>query len=85
MRKTASSNHFYLLIILALAYSCSPYKETADDMLIYKDVSRSIDQRTDDLLARITLDEKNSQIKCMWLTKFKLYDHQGELVADSML
>jgi beta-glucosidase len=46
---------------------------------LYKDASAPIEARVDDLLARMTLDEKIAQITTVWTDKVKLLDAQGEL------
>ncbi len=41
----------------------------------YRDPSRGVDERTSDLLARMTLDEKLAQLGCVWCTS--LVDDEG--------
>jgi beta-glucosidase len=47
----------------------------------YKDASLPVEKRVDDLLGRMTLDEKIMQLHCTWLTKVKIQDDKGEFVA----
>jgi beta-glucosidase len=47
----------------------------------YKDPSLSAAKRVDDLLGRMTLEEKIMQLHCTWLTKVKIQDDKGEFVA----
>lgn len=84
MRKNTYARFFYFACSILLLSACGSSDQANSDELIYKDASRSVDDRTDDLLSRMTLDEKIGQVKCMWLSKFKLYDSQGQLVVDSL-
>lgn len=43
----------------------------------YKDASLGVDARVDDLLARMTLEEKIAQITTIWTTKTDLFDDDG--------
>ncbi len=43
----------------------------------YKNPALSIDERVDDLLARMTLDEKIAQITTMWTNKVEVFDEDG--------
>ena len=46
---------------------------------VYKDASAPVEARVDDLLARMTLDEKIAQITTVWLDKVKLFDDRLQL------
>jgi len=46
---------------------------------IYKDASAPIESRVDDLLARMTLDEKIAQITAVWTDKVKIFDDRLQL------
>jgi beta-glucosidase len=46
---------------------------------VYKDASAPIEARVDDLLSRMTLDEKIAQITTVWLDKVKIFDDQLQL------
>jgi len=41
---------------------------------VYKDPAASLEQRVEDLLSRMTLEEKIAQITAVWTTKDKLFD-----------
>jgi beta-glucosidase len=47
----------------------------------YKDASLPVKKRVDDLIGRMTLEEKIMQLHCTWLTKVKVQDEKGEFVA----
>src|SRR6476646_2990520 len=44
---------------------------------LYKDPRQPVDRRVDDLLKRMTLDEKIAQLETVWESKAKLQDAQG--------
>jgi beta-glucosidase len=44
----------------------------------YKDASLSIETRVDDLLARMTLEEKIAQITTVWQGKVQVFDDEGQ-------
>ena len=46
---------------------------------LYKDASAPIESRVDDLLARMTLDEKIAQITAVWTDKVKIFDDRLQL------
>jgi len=54
---------------------------TAADPAPYKDASLPVEQRVDDLLARMTLAEKIAQITCVWDQKQKYMDAAGNFDA----
>jgi beta-glucosidase len=46
---------------------------------IYKDASATVDARVNDLLARMTLEEKVAEIMTIWDAKAEIFDAKGEL------
>jgi beta-glucosidase len=44
----------------------------------YKDASLPVDKRVDDLLGRMTLEEKVMQMQCTWQSKTEMQDAKGE-------
>ncbi|MBA4089585.1 MAG: beta-glucosidase [Sphingobium sp.] len=52
---------------------------TASAKAVYKDAGAQIEARVDDLLARMTLDEKIAQITTVWLDKVKIFDDRLQL------
>jgi beta-glucosidase len=51
--------------------------------LPYRDPSLSVEQRVDDLLSRMTLEEKVAQMQGVWQTKDRIQDAQGQFSADA--
>jgi beta-glucosidase len=52
------------------------------DYAVYRDAARTADERTEDLLSRMTLEEKLAQMLCAWQTKpTALVDERGEFDA----
>ena len=49
---------------------------------VYKDASRTPEERTLDLLSRMTLDEKVAQLRCIWMNRVTLHDADGNLDMD---
>ncbi len=64
-----------ILIALTLA---GPVKSTEKNPP-YKDPSLTPEERVEDLLPRMTLEEKVAQLKCIWNTRMSLYDKDGNV------
>ena len=69
---------------LALAAGTTPRTTNApaaasSQAAIYKDASRPVEDRVDDLLARMTLEEKVAQITAVWGAKADLLDGANEI------
>jgi beta-glucosidase len=47
----------------------------------YKDASLPVEKRVDDLLGRMTLEEKIMQMQCIWQAKTEIQDAKGEFSA----
>jgi beta-glucosidase len=61
--------------IAALSFAAAPAMaapKAKGDKPLYKDASQSIDARVQDLLGRMTLEEKAAQLIGIWLTKNKI-------------
>jgi beta-glucosidase len=52
------------------------------DKPLYKDPAQPIDARVQDLLGRMTLEEKAAQLQGIWLTKAKIQTPEGEFSAE---
>ena len=42
---------------------------------LYRDPNASVEQRVEDLLTLMTLDEKLAQLSCLWSTAFVRYGY----------
>ncbi len=51
---------------------------------LYKDASQSIEVRTQDLLSRMTLEEKVAQMVCVWQMKRKFLNDEGKLKPQAL-
>ena len=49
---------------------------------LYKDSRQPVEKRIDDLLARMTLDEKVAQLETVWEQKTKLQTAEGDFSAE---
>lgn len=47
----------------------------------YKDATLAVEKRVDDLLGRMTLEEKIAQMQCTWQAKTEIQDAKGEFSA----
>jgi len=72
--------------ILAAAISAALPGATADSAEaqtpIYKDPRQPVEKRVDDLLARMTLDEKVAQLETVWEQKAKLQTANGDFSSE---
>ena len=55
----------------------SQAQQVSDDAP-YRNASLSVDARVEDLLSRMTLEEKIAQITTIWTTKTELFDVDGK-------
>ena len=56
----------------------SKSKPKAKDLPLYKDATVTVDARVDDLLGRMTLEEKVMQMQCVWQKKGEIQDPDGK-------
>ncbi|MBI1227740.1 MAG: beta-glucosidase [Bacteroidetes bacterium] len=69
--------------VVAAVTALSAFVQPHTSQIIYKDVTQSIDIRVNDLLSKMTLDEKLAQIQCIWQKKAAFIDKNGDLLPDS--
>ena len=62
-------------VLLAATASAQPRTERP----VYKDAAAPVEQRVQDLLGRMTLEEKIAQITAVWTKKNELLDAQGQI------
>src|SRR5438105_15281661 len=55
-------------LVIAIATLLSVSAAASGKTPIYKDPSAPVDQRVEDLLGQMTLDEKIAQLGCLWST-----------------
>jgi beta-glucosidase len=67
-------------ILCAVLLSASPSAAQAPSRSVplYKDAAQPVDRRIDDLLARMTLEEKVAQLETVWESKAKLQTRTGD-------
>ena len=70
------------LVTAVLAASGASAQSRAD-RAVYKDASAPVEQRVQDLLSRMTLEEKIAQITAVWTKKNELLDPQGKFNPDA--
>jgi beta-glucosidase len=69
-------------VALAAIAACSPASNDAveySDPPIYKDATAAIDARIDDLMVRMTTEEKIAQIVTIWNDKTQMFDDENNL------
>jgi len=77
-----------LLLTVALVTTFTSGAAAGNDAPLYKNPSLPVEKRIDDLLGRMTLEEKVAQMMCIWADKNKIYDESGMFdphKADSLL
>jgi beta-glucosidase len=67
--------------VAGLSVLSAPMALAASAKAPYKDASLPAEKRVDDLLARMTLEEKIMQLHCTWLSKVAIQDAKGEFSA----
>ena len=65
--------------MLFLLFSC----QNRTEEIIYKNASADVQDRVEDLLSRMTLEEKIMQVQCYWNKKRSLIDSSGLFQKDS--
>ena len=62
---------------VALAVGSVAWAQPQASRPLYKDPHQTVDRRVDDLLARMTLDEKVAQLETIWEQKSKVQTADG--------
>jgi beta-glucosidase len=70
-----------LLLATTLFASLPATARASHDQPLYKDPNASVDQRVEDLLSRMTLEEKIAQITCIWNRKQEILTPAGDFDA----
>lgn len=68
---------FALMLGAATGAFAAP-KKTKGEKALYKDASQPVDARVDDLLKRMTLEEKVAQMLCIWQKKGDIQNAKGD-------
>lgn len=68
--------------VAGLSVMSAPMALAATAQAPYKNPSLSLEKRVDDLLGRMTLDEKIVQLQCLWQKKTEMQDAAGEFSAE---
>ena len=63
------------------AGDCGVDARAAQPQPIYKDPRQPVERRVEDLLSRMTLDEKVAQLETVWEQKAKLQTADGQFLA----
>jgi beta-glucosidase len=66
---------------IALLASITATARPSHDQPIYKDPNAPVEQRVEDLLSRMTLEEKIAQITCIWNRKQEILTPSGDFDA----
>ncbi|HEX7987167.1 MAG TPA: glycoside hydrolase family 3 N-terminal domain-containing protein [Duganella sp.] len=68
--------------VAGLSVMSAPMALAAAAQAPYKNPSLPLEKRVDDLLGRMTLDEKIVQLQCIWQKKTEMQDASGEFSAE---
>ncbi|HVU29057.1 MAG TPA: glycoside hydrolase family 3 N-terminal domain-containing protein, partial [Sphingomicrobium sp.] len=74
--------HWIVVAAAAAALVASDARSAQSEPPIYKDPSQPVEKRVDDLLSRMTLDEKVAQLETIWEGKAKLQNAQGDFSSE---
>lgn len=74
-----------LFLVMSLLWSGLQSPVSAVQQLLYQNPNNSIDERTDDLISRMTLEEKVAQMLCVWQRRDGMVlNDKGEVDYDKM-
>ena len=68
------------LLAAALLMTAAASAQSRNERPVYKDPNAAVEQRVQDLLSRMTLEEKIAQITAVWTKKNELLDSKGNFV-----
>ncbi|MDY6949338.1 MAG: glycoside hydrolase family 3 N-terminal domain-containing protein [Pseudomonadota bacterium] len=71
------------VLLTAVLGAASASAQSRSDRPIYKDPAAPVEQRVQDLLARMTLEEKIAQLTAVWTKKNQLLDARGNFDPDA--
>jgi beta-glucosidase len=71
------------VLITAVLAASSASAQSPSERAIYKDPAAPVEQRVQDLLSRMTLEEKIAQITAVWSKKNELLDAKGNFNPDA--
>ncbi len=80
-RALAAATALTLALPLALPLALASLGAHAAGQPLYKDPHASVDARVNDLISRMTLQEKIAQISCIWQDKGEVEDPNGDFDA----
>ena len=78
--KTCRTSVLLAGIVVLFSIQSAPAEPASSDIPAYKNAALSIDARVDDLLSRMTLNEKVAQMRYIWLDKVRMFDRSGHFV-----
>ncbi len=71
----------FLPDVIFILYFFSVLVKGDDILPLYKDATKPVEKRVEDLLGRMTLEEKAAQMLCIWSDKNKILDDSGRFDA----
>lgn len=71
------------VLITALLLASGASAQSRNERPIYKDPAAPVEQRVQDLLSRMTLEEKIAQVTAVWARKNELLDAKGNFVPEA--
>jgi beta-glucosidase len=81
--RLATGGQTLTVVIAALLFAAGASAQSRNDRPTYKDPAAPVEQRVQDLLSRMTLEEKIAQITAVWSTKNDLLDAKGNFSPEA--
>ncbi|WP_116807166.1 glycoside hydrolase family 3 N-terminal domain-containing protein [Steroidobacter cummioxidans] len=82
-RRTRSPGAKLGVLIASMLLAAGASAQSRNDRPLYKDPAAPVEQRVQDLLSRMTLEEKIAQITAVWTKKNELLDAKGNFVPNA--